>query len=68
LIGIIGHRTRVYEVLSGKRPLSLRMIRNLHDELGIPAKVLIQPSWGRKRARRRDSSRKPQPQKRKIST
>ena len=43
LIGIIGQRTRVYEVLRGKRALSLEMIRNLHQKLGIPANVLIQP-------------------------
>jgi HTH-type transcriptional regulator / antitoxin HigA len=53
LIGIIGQRTRVYEVMRGARPLSLSMIRNLHDKLGIPAEVLIQPvrkkSLGRKR-------------------
>ena len=41
LIGIIGQRTRVYEVMGGKRPLSLKMIRNLHDKLDIPAEVLI---------------------------
>ena len=32
LIGIIGRRTRVYEVMRGKRPLSLNMIRNLHEK------------------------------------
>ena len=41
LIGIIGQLTRVYEVMRGKRPLSLNMIRNLHEKLGIPAEVLI---------------------------
>jgi HTH-type transcriptional regulator/antitoxin HigA len=44
LIGVIGQRTRVYEVLRGKRPLSLNMIRKLHAKLGIPAEVLIQPA------------------------
>lgn len=44
LIGVIGHRTRVYEVMRGKRPLSLNMIRNLHAKLDIPAEVLIQPA------------------------
>jgi HTH-type transcriptional regulator / antitoxin HigA len=44
LIGIIGQRTRVHEVMGGKRPLSLNMIRNLHDKLHIPAEVLIQPA------------------------
>lgn len=43
LIGVIGQRTRIYEVMRGDRPLSLNMIRNLHDKLGIPADVLIQP-------------------------
>jgi HTH-type transcriptional regulator / antitoxin HigA len=43
LIGIIGNRTRVYEVLRGDRPLSLAMIRRLHERLQIPAEVLIQP-------------------------
>jgi HTH-type transcriptional regulator / antitoxin HigA len=58
LIGVIGQRTRVYEVMQGKRPLSLNMIRNLHEELGIPAEVLIQPA-GRKRKldARRSSAR-----------
>jgi HTH-type transcriptional regulator/antitoxin HigA len=42
LVGVIGGRTRVYEVLRGKRPLSLNMIRNLHGKFGIPADVLIQ--------------------------
>ena len=50
LIGVIGQRTRVYEVLRGKRPLSLNMIRALHDKLGIPASVLIQPGRRRREA------------------
>ena len=50
LIGIIGQRTRVYEVMRGARPLSLKMIRNLHHKFEIPAEVLIQP--GRKATRR----------------
>ena len=53
LVGIIGHRSRVYEVMRGDRPLSLQMIRKLHRELGIPAEVLIQPVSGRQRTRRR---------------
>jgi HTH-type transcriptional regulator/antitoxin HigA len=36
LIGVIGQRTRVYEVMRGARPLSLNMIRKLHSELGFP--------------------------------
>ncbi len=39
----IGSRARVSEVLNRKRPLTLKMIRNLHEGLGIPASILIQP-------------------------
>ena len=45
---IIGTRTRIAEVLSRKRGLSIAMIRRLHERLGISAEVLIRPS--RKRA------------------
>lgn len=38
----IGKPNRVYEILNGTRPLSLAMIRRLHDKLGISADVLIQ--------------------------
>ncbi len=41
LIPYIGSRSKVSEVLNGKRPLSLRMIRGLHAGLGIPAEVLL---------------------------
>jgi HTH-type transcriptional regulator/antitoxin HigA len=44
LIGVIGGRSRVYEVMKGKRALSLAMIRRLHERFGIPAEVLIRPS------------------------
>jgi HTH-type transcriptional regulator/antitoxin HigA len=44
LIGVIGQRTRVYEVMRRARPLSLNMIRKLHNQLEIPAEVLIQPA------------------------
>lgn len=49
LIGILGNRTRVYEVLRRDRTLSLAMIRRLNEELGIPAEVLIRPIRGRKK-------------------
>ena len=42
LIPYIGSAPRVSEVLAGKRPLSLTMIRNLVSGLGIPAEVLLQ--------------------------
>ncbi len=41
LIPFIGGRNRVYEVLARKRPLTLKMIRRLHEGLGIPAESLI---------------------------
>jgi len=37
----IGSSAKVSEVLSGKRPLTLKMIRALNAHLGIPAEVLI---------------------------
>lgn len=40
----LGTRTRVSEVLNRKRRLSLGMIRNLHEGLGIPAEILIRPA------------------------
>jgi HTH-type transcriptional regulator / antitoxin HigA len=39
----IGSRARVAEILNRKRPLTLEMIRKLHQQLGIPARTLIQP-------------------------
>ena len=49
LVGIIGNRTRVYEVLRRVRALSLTMIRQLNKHLKIPAEVLIRPVRSRKR-------------------
>ncbi|MFH0997186.1 MAG: hypothetical protein V1844_17070 [Pseudomonadota bacterium] len=37
----IGCASKVSEVLSGKRHLSLTMIRNLVNGLGIPADILL---------------------------
>jgi len=42
LVPLIGSRSKVSEVLSRKRSLTMSMIRALHSRLGIPAKVLIQ--------------------------
>src|SRR6267378_7902475 len=41
---LIGTRTRVAEVLNGRRRLSLAMVRRLHAKLGIPAETLIRPT------------------------
>jgi HTH-type transcriptional regulator/antitoxin HigA len=40
LVPYIGSSSKVSEVLSGKRPLTLSMMRALHSHLGIPASVL----------------------------
>jgi len=41
LIPVIGRKNRVYEILSRKRPLTLRMIEGLHDVFAIPAESLL---------------------------
>jgi HTH-type transcriptional regulator/antitoxin HigA len=41
---MIGGLNRVYEVLAYTRPLTLPMIRRLHEGLGIPAECLIKSS------------------------
>lgn len=40
---LLGSRARVSEVFNHRRGLTLTMIRNLHDKLGIPAEALIRP-------------------------
>ena len=44
---VIGRKNRVYEVLSRRRALTLRMIEGLHRTFGIPAESLL-----RQRARK----------------
>jgi HTH-type transcriptional regulator/antitoxin HigA len=44
LVPVIGKRNRVYEVLARKRPLTLRMIEGLHEQLNIPAESLLRHS------------------------
>ncbi len=41
LVPMLGSKSRVSEVLSGKRPLTVQMIRALSSGLGIPADALI---------------------------
>ncbi len=43
LMGCIGSSGNVCSVLKKRKPLSLRMIRNLNRYLDIPAEILIQP-------------------------
>lgn len=44
LVPYIGSRSKVSEVLSRKRPLTVSMMRSLETGLGIPAKVLLKES------------------------
>lgn len=41
LATVIGRPNRVYEILRGTRPLTLRMIAGLHERFGIPAESLL---------------------------
>jgi len=51
LVPFLGTKSRVSEILAGKRPLTLAMIRKLHEGLGIPTDVLV----GERKARPADS-------------
>ena len=42
LVPIIGSQSKVSEILNRNRPLSLSMMRRLHEELNIPAAILLQ--------------------------
>ena len=44
LVPLLGSRSRVSEVLSGRRNLSVKMIRGLVSGLGIPADILLGPA------------------------
>jgi HTH-type transcriptional regulator / antitoxin HigA len=41
LAEIIGYKSRVSEIFSRKRSLTLKMIKNLHEKLNIPYESLI---------------------------
>jgi HTH-type transcriptional regulator/antitoxin HigA len=41
LTKIIGYKSRVSEIFNGRRKLTLKMIRELHDKLGIPYESLM---------------------------
>jgi HTH-type transcriptional regulator/antitoxin HigA len=38
---ILGYRSRISEILGGKRKLTLEMVRNLHAKLHIPLESLV---------------------------
>ncbi len=44
LIPFIGSKAKASEILSGKRELTLKMVRALHKHLGIPAEILLKSS------------------------
>ncbi len=58
LIPHLGSASKVSEVLSGRRRLSLAMIRNLIDGLGLPPQVLLQDSSPSPRRRKQKLQRK----------
>lgn len=51
LVPYLGTRSRVSEVLNGKRVLTVSMIKNLEDGLGIPASILVGSSSEKKNKR-----------------
>jgi HTH-type transcriptional regulator/antitoxin HigA len=61
---LIGSRARVSEVLSGKRPLTLPMVRRLSAELKIPADILIAQAVNNKPRSRGRAARVASPSKR----
>lgn len=64
----LGGRGRVSEVLNGKRPLSLKMIRMLHADLGIPLESLIGETRRSKKKTRLFGAWKNNPKTRHVST
>jgi HTH-type transcriptional regulator / antitoxin HigA len=40
---LLGSRQRASDILTGKRPLTMKMVWRLHREWGIPAEALIVP-------------------------
>lgn len=53
LVPILGTPSRVSEILSGKRDLSMTMVRKLRERFHISADVLIPPTTGAARSRKR---------------
>lgn len=65
LENVIGTRGRVSEILSGKRDLSIKMIRRIHAQWGIPLPSLV--GEAPKRAPRRKTATSKKTTKRKAS-
>jgi HTH-type transcriptional regulator/antitoxin HigA len=58
IAAIVGGKNRASEILSRKRPLTLAMVRALHQKLGIPSELLIREPSAEYRVRRRGGKRK----------
>jgi hypothetical protein len=59
LLSVFGTTARVSEVLSGKRALTLEMIRKLHDKFAIPLESLIASAAPAKKKRARSGRKQP---------
>jgi HTH-type transcriptional regulator/antitoxin HigA len=57
---IIGSRARVSEILTGKRALTLPMIRRLHHGLSIPVDLLVGPATAAARTARQNKRKSSQ--------
>jgi len=56
---MIGSRARVSEILTGKRALTLPMIRRLHQGLRIPVELLVGTATAPARSLRESGKRRP---------
>jgi HTH-type transcriptional regulator/antitoxin HigA len=59
LVPYIGNASKVSEVLNHKRPLSMAMIRALHEGLAIPAEVLLQKPDNQRQGSQSDHAQYP---------
>ena len=57
LLAVFGTTARTSEILTGKRSLTLDMIRKLHDRFAIPLESLVAPTKKRRRGKRRSAER-----------
>ena len=57
IAAIVGGKNRASEILSRKRPLTLAMVRALHEKLGIASELLIREPSAEYRVRRRGGKR-----------
>ena len=59
MIPILGSASRVSEVLSGEKGLSMTMVQRLRARFGVPADVLLPPVGRRRRAQSEARSGRP---------